>query len=221
MLNCVVAYNDYGGFCVPLSSYFTSPSQKIIRGEQYEEDSLKYIRSRNLTGDIIHAGAYFGDTLPALSQATSGIVWTFEPNKENFKCAQITALINDLSNVKLFENALGSVQETRKLQTVSNGIVLGGTSRISEEGEDVAVKPLDDIIPRARKISLIFLDVERFEEEVLKGAQTILEQKPTIIVELNNPDIEKIMTSFGYHYVKGLDKRKWMEGFRNGVFEAR
>jgi hypothetical protein len=39
--------------------------------------------------DIVPAGAYFGDFLPALSNCGDDVgVWAFEPNVENYTCAE-------------------------------------------------------------------------------------------------------------------------------------
>ena len=62
------------------------------------------------TGDLVHAGTYFGDFIPALSRvcAPDAKVWAFEPNPENYRCALITTTLNNLHNVEIKNAGLGS-----------------------------------------------------------------------------------------------------------------
>ena len=92
ILQCCISYNQYGGYCLPLSSIHRPASQTILNGKVWEEETLKFMSKHCGTGDIIHAGTYFGDFLPALSKAchTKAKVWAFEPNLENYKCAIVT-----------------------------------------------------------------------------------------------------------------------------------
>jgi len=59
VLGCFVAYNPYGGYCVPQSSHHRPAAQMILRGRVWEPDTIKFVRD--------HAGTYFGDFIPALS----------------------------------------------------------------------------------------------------------------------------------------------------------
>ena len=69
-------------------------------------------------GDIIHAGTYFGDFLPALSRALDpdAHLWAFEPSAENFECAQKTVALNGLGNITLMNAGLGARAETLPLR---------------------------------------------------------------------------------------------------------
>src|SRR5882672_2138462 len=101
VLQCRVSYNKYGGYCVPSSSVHRPAAQKILSGDVWEPDTIEFMVNHVGDGDIVHAGAYFGDFIPALSQACkpSAKLWTFEPNPENYRCALITIEINGLRNV--------------------------------------------------------------------------------------------------------------------------
>jgi len=103
-LECTIAYNKYGAFCTPNSCKIDEPVQTTYRGEQYEEKTLEYIKALNLSGDIIHAGAYFGDTIPGLSDTLSkdSKLWAFEPKLESFRCAEITILLKQTKQSRTF-----------------------------------------------------------------------------------------------------------------------
>ena len=63
---------------------------------------------------------------------------------------------------------------------------------ISEEGasyQPISLHSLDTIIPETSKISIIHLDVEGYELEVLKGAKRIIEKDaPIIILEIHSQE---------------------------------
>ena len=194
-LKCSIGYNKYGGYCLPESSLHRTAPRKILRGLVYEPQTLEFMRDNCGTGDIVHAGTYFGDFLPSLSQACSpeARIWAFEPNPENFRCAQITLLINDLINVTLHNAGLGDKKDTLTMRTKDEeGRSLGGKSHIvsSEEfnpalDEQVNIVTIDDIVDCDRQVSIIQLDVEDHEQAALAGAaQTIHRCLPIIIVEV-------------------------------------
>ncbi len=81
-LKCKVSYNKYGGYCVPLSSCHRPAALKILSNDVYEPKTIEYILSNCNNGDVIHAGTYFGDFLPALAKglASDAKIWAFEPN---------------------------------------------------------------------------------------------------------------------------------------------
>src|SRR5690606_36519209 len=96
VLECCIAYNEYGGYCIPLSSAYRPVPQRILAGEVHELRTIQFIIAHAGDGDIVHAGSYFGDFLPALSNncAPNAKIWTFEPNDENYRCSLITIPIN-------------------------------------------------------------------------------------------------------------------------------
>ncbi|MCK6370338.1 MAG: hypothetical protein L6Q83_03265, partial [Gammaproteobacteria bacterium] len=117
-LKCAIGYNVYGAYCVPLSSRHRRAAMRILGGEVHEPQTVEFLRSHCDTGDVVHAGTYFGDFLPALSRACQGTVWAFEPNLENFRCATITVLLNDLRNIELRRAGLGAASGALPLLTV-------------------------------------------------------------------------------------------------------
>ncbi|WP_046756840.1 FkbM family methyltransferase [Kordia jejudonensis] len=191
-LDATIAYNKYGGYCTPFSAQQESVVQEILKGKVYEPETIQYIVDHCGNGDVIQAGAYFGDFLPGIAKNISETakVWTFEPSLEYFRCAQITILLNNLNNVHLQQVGLGEVKSEVKLQIeTADGRRLGGASRIidSENGKFVPIKieTLDSMIPEDRNISILQLDLEGFEIPALKGAiNTIKRCKPILILEI-------------------------------------
>jgi len=169
--------------------------QVVFRGDVHEPRTIDFVVSHCKDGDIVHAGAYFGDFLPALSRACipGAKIWTFEPNPENYRCALITLDINGLRNVELTNAALGERQDSLVMLTIdAKGSPLGGGSRILAPGsaaspEATATVPsvaVDEVVPPDRRVSVIQLDVEGYEQQALAGALgTIQRCLPVIVVE--------------------------------------
>jgi len=194
VLQCCIAYNEQGGFCIPLSSLHRPASQILLRGDIHEPKTIEFLTSRGTDGDIIHAGTYFGDFLPALSRSRMAgtKVWAFEPNRENYRCAIITSHINGLENVEIINAGLGEERGSLTMVTSDvDGRALGGGSHIlqddgisSDHREPIQIVTIDEVIPSDRKVSIIQLDVEGYERQALSGAlKTIQRCLPIIVVE--------------------------------------
>jgi FkbM family methyltransferase len=208
ILNCCVAYNIHGGYCLPLASRHRKAAQKILKGKVWEPDTLAYLAT--LSGDIIHAGTYFGDFLPALSRsrAADAKVFAFEPNPENFRCAAITVALNRLENVELVNAGLSDRRASVPMRMRdAQGRALGGMSHILPAGEDttpgdmgrVEVVTVDEIFPASRHLAVLQLDVEGFEAPALRGAmQTIKRCSPVIVAEGASPDVAALLDPLGY-----------------------
>jgi FkbM family methyltransferase len=221
-LNATIAYNEYGAYCVPASTQHGVLTQKILQGKVYEPDTIEFMREHVKDGDIIHSGACFGDFFPGLSTALQpdAKIWTFEPSKEGYRCAKITMLLNNISNINLSPKGLGEKSSSEYLNTKDkNGKSLGGASTIissSDKGEfeEIEIVAIDDVIPKDRNITILQLDIEGFEEQALRGAvKTITRCRPILILEDNN-NIGKsewftsTILSLGYEFKENLHYNK-------------
>jgi FkbM family methyltransferase len=185
----VMGKNEYGIYCIPQESMHRPAAQAILRGSTYEPETIQFILDNMGTGDVVHAGAYFGDFLPALSKQAfpTSRIWAFEPNPTNFHCAEDTIEINGLGNVIMMNTALGASPGYAMLETKDgHGVPFGGASRISKTGnQEVYVDALDNIVDNHANVSIIHLDVEGYELEALKGAMKIIKKSlPILILEV-------------------------------------
>ncbi len=194
VLNCCIAYNEYGAYCIPLSSIKRPAVQTILAGKVYEPETIMLIQSIAPDHDVVHAGTFFGDFLPGIanSRMSDAKVYGFEPNPVNYKCAQITCLLNSVTNVELFNFGLGEAKSSAQMLTHDqDGKERGGASRILQSPaaadwmtETVQIVRIDDVIPSDREVGVIQLDVEGYEEPALLGAlQTIKRCLPVIVLE--------------------------------------
>ena len=211
-LEAVIARNEHGLYCVPLSSQHRPVARAILRSEAWERDTLDLVRQADSEGDIVHAGTYFGDFIPALarSRAPGALVWAFEPGSENYRCSEITISLNGLENVVLTRAGLSERSRTALLATGGReGVPLGGASRVIVdplrarwwENEEITMVALDDVVGSDRRVAVIQLDVEGHEKEALLGALGMIERcRPLIILEsLPRPSwVEEHLAPFGY-----------------------
>lgn len=230
-LKCVVSYNKYGGYCVPESSRHRPAARKILSNDVFEPQTIELIRVHCGEGDIVHAGTYFGDFLPALSDAAApgSKIWAFEPNSENYRCARITLEINGIDNVALTNAGLGAKRERRLMQTADgDGRPLGGASRIIDdhhgekiaEAEAVQVMTIDDVVGRDRQVSVIQLDVEGHEKAALRGAlATIRRCLPALILEVL-PGSTLLGGAWFEEHILSLGYQKIDEVHGNAVFSC-
>jgi FkbM family methyltransferase len=192
-LKCSISYNVLGGYCVPESSRDRPAAQAILDNHVWEPRTIEFITEHCGHADIVHAGTFFGDFLPALSKgaAPNAKVWAFEPSSENYRCARITMEINALDNVVLINAGLGSRQEQLFLRTKDEGgRPLGGHSQITRGvdllfGEQVQIVRIDDAVPPDRNVTIVQLDVEGHEKEALLGGlETIRRCRPILVLEV-------------------------------------
>jgi len=191
ILKCSIAYNELGAYCIPDSSNHEGAGEIVSRGVVYEGCTHKFIRDNCGSGDIVHAGTFFGDMIPSFSQVCKGTVWAFEPVRENYRCAKITMMLNGgCSNVRMTNSGLGSREDAVLIQTGrTSGKGLGGCARIMEikEGcahEMIRITTIDKVVPKDQNVSIMQLDVEGFEMEALQGGiETINASKPYLVLE--------------------------------------
>jgi FkbM family methyltransferase len=211
-LDCIIAGNDYGLYCVPLRSKHRPASSEIINGRVWEPETIALIRRFAGAGDVIHAGTFFGDFLPAISKALAppAKIWAFEPNSESFQAASITCRLNDLRNVELRNAGLSERSTRRLLTTGQNGHAFGGASRIleresaaNEDTEEIDVLSIDSLIPPDRHVSVLQLDVEGHERAALAGGyETISRCRPLIVLETLPPHwVKQHLAPLGYRFV--------------------
>jgi FkbM family methyltransferase len=173
----------------------------VIEGDVWERETVDLLTGSDPAGDIVHAGTFFGDFVPALarSRGPGAKVWAFEPNTENYRCAQVTVLLNDLSNVVLTNAALDAdVGEARLAVRSADGLALGGGSYLVGgdapdpnvlETQGVRLATIDGTVPANRRVVAIHLDVEGHEAEALLGAtQTIERCRPLLVLEVPPDD---------------------------------
>jgi FkbM family methyltransferase len=155
---------------------------------------------------------------------SSGIVYSFEPERKNYNSLIENISLNKGLNIKPIKKALSNFDGKIKLY-ISKDNNQGSHSTIyndqilSENYEEIEALKLDDFIKNERllKIDFVKIDVEGAEVEVLEGMSSTMQNfKPIILIEMNNTiqnlrgvstrEIkEKLFNEFGYASYNILD----------------
>ena len=183
------------------------PACTAIKNGQYYEPmthALIGLLMQKRPGNMVHAGTFYGDMLPSFSKKCPGTVYAFEPVLENYVLAKLCVSRNSLSNVALFNSALGDRIGTAFIEFEDiRGIHKGGGSNIGSTGQATTIVTIDSLA--IDNPSVLQLDVEGFELHALKGAQaTITKSRPTILVEDNDKNCSAFLGDSGYALVGGI-----------------
>lgn len=143
-----------------------------------------------------------------------GNVHTFEPNPDLQKILRRTFTRNKISNVTLHCLALGEKDDVMELRVPHHNAGLGSLVRNRNSDNckmySVPVRTLSEVVSQndITSIRLIKIDVEGFEENVLRGSENVLrEVRPeAILFEMNEQfdgktreqSIIKILRDFDY-----------------------
>lgn len=144
-------------------------------------------------------GGHIGSIAIPLSKLCNS-VYVFEANPDTFQYLSSNVLINDCSNIKLYNYAVSdSVGEISFILQEANS----GSSRRKpiyafepvsyEVGREIKVKTqvLDDVFQDLNP-DLIFMDIEGSEYFALKGAQKLLSRTKVMIMEFDAGYFKKV-----------------------------
>ena len=169
------------GFWVPSTDAQIEQWRK--KGEPYMQDKclfqfIKWCETQTKKfNTIVDVGAWCG-TWTSQMQKFAKNVYCFEPNKVHYEClSRNTAMFG---HVKTYNQAIGSedgfIQLSEEESTQNTRVLL-------QEG-DTKISRLDSL--DIDEISMLKIDVEGLEMEVLKGAGDKLKDIEYLMIELNN-----------------------------------
>lgn len=187
--------------------------RQILFGDRYYEDQLLYFVTQKFRGGgnlgqgtVIDIGANIGNhSIYFLKECGAGKVIAFEPVAETFHILKKNIEINGLESRAVLYNC--GVGETRskaayKEYDLNN---IGGTTLYDTMDGSIEICSIDEL-ELEENIVLIKVDVEGYEEKVIKGAlKTIRKNKPVIMLEAwdRSDTIENIimiLSDIGYEF---------------------
>lgn len=153
---------------------------------------IEFLKDRVVEpGDVIlEAGTHHGELMLFLSRwiGMDGHLTTFEPVPLNTDVIARNIELNKIENVTLVRAAVGLKTGRTWITDESNAQVSG-----PGQGIEVDVVALDDYAHL--NPTLLKIDVEGFEAEVLKGAQNVLAKCPKIHLELHPNPLKRFGSS--------------------------
>lgn len=203
----------------PEAIYFPDIDDHIVntirkRGTFYESDLLKHLwLTVPRQGVFIDVGANIGNHTVFFAKFMASRVLAIEPNPHTYDILNSVITKNGLTNVQTIKTAVGCEKGTALLSLPDGFEGNSGAYAISQDSPDedsikVTIDSLDAIISQHvedhQKITMIKIDVEGYEQQVLKGAAHILENhRPHLTLEIQSVEqykiIKKDLASMGYH----------------------
>lgn len=179
-------------------------SQRILRGgyEPYMQAAFtRYVRPGSVVYDIgAHAG--FHTLFCALLAGATGRVIAFEPNPGNFRSIGAQLELNPSLNVTLLPYAILDRNADVRFEAGDDS----SQGHISETGSfSVEGRTLDTLVEQGTLSppSLIKIDVEGAEEQVIAGAlQVLAKYRPVVLCDRNDDTTEvkvrRLLAPLGY-----------------------
>lgn len=180
----------------------TTNSHVLLRKVMYELFKINYLDADK---SIIDIGSYIGDNSIVWSKflKNNGKVFAIDPYDKNLEFGKMIAGINNITNIEWIEAACSD--EEKDLRYGGSLDHVSFKEEVNQFQKIFKANTLDNLMKKnINKITLLHVDVEGLELEVLKGAKKIIEKsKPTITFE-QHISLEKFshvtefIRSFGY-----------------------
>lgn len=182
--------------------------------DQYYENNLLYFVTKSFKGGgvelknrvVLDIGANIGNhSMYFLKECGAEKVIAFEPVKETFNILKRNVEINGLQDkVVLYNCGVGESHSKAAVEEYDLNNI-GGTILHDKEDGDIEIFSIDSL-NLDEDITFMKVDVEGFEEKVIKGAlETIKRYKPIILLEAwdRSNTIENIivlLSDLGYDF---------------------
>lgn len=182
--------DEYRLYTTNFGSFYLDPIDDIIKNElsrgvqweSYVADAInQYTKPGSLALDI---GAHIGTLTLVMSHAVGpqGAVFAFEPQPKIFRELFLNMSVNNLANVEFFWAGVGDHDGEIELSPFFP-MSEGSTQLAGGTDEFVQLLTIDSL--NLENVSLIKIDVEQQEDQVLSGAkETILRCRPVILIEI-------------------------------------
>lgn len=176
-----------------------------------DEKKLKWIQDMNIN-TVIDVGAHRGEFAAQFHKLLPNAkIYCFEPSKNNF--VELATSLKNLQNIKIFNLALGDRQGETEMYynkfSPSSSIMKIATLHkeifpftSEQELEIIKITTLDDIAKELDLIDNILLkiDVQGYEDRVIKGAINFLEKIKIIIIETSFRELYESQPLFAEIY---------------------
>ncbi|MEE2965341.1 MAG: FkbM family methyltransferase [Acidobacteriota bacterium] len=183
--------DDYQRYDVPdVGSFFIDDpadmiKQVIVAGDKWERHSFDLLAEHIVPGSVvIEVGAHIGTHTVRMGQLAGpwGRVYAFEPQRKIYRELHHNLALNGVTNVVALRMAIGS-GETRIIEMNPASPGNEGGTGVGSGGDAAELRSLDSF--GFERLSLLKIDVETYENEVLDGAlDTIHRNRPVMLIEI-------------------------------------
>lgn len=210
----VLIRTSYGWLLVPKEDHAIITSMGEV-GDALEPGTVRVIRSILKEGDLaVDVGANVGAILLPMAERVGpdGMLIACEPSPTCMQALRKTAVLNGLESLlALHQTAVGSTDGVARLHLGPNSSLNSIVELPDADGAiEVQIRRLDDIVPADLRPSLVKIDVEGFELEVLRGMRAILDRSPDIM----------LIAEYGPTHLsrQGVSPEEWIAEFESFGF---
>jgi FkbM family methyltransferase len=181
----------FAGLRIRCSAGDANSSSIYLLGKDSSSAAFELYRRFALPGTAaVDVGANLGVHSLALAKCVGeeGRVYAFEPLPRLCRRMEENLRVNGVDNVRLHEVALGNSLGSLRFDSHADDFNIG-KGRVSPSGDTaVQVTRIDHMLHQIdRPVSVVKIDTEGHELEVLKGAVNLLERhRPIIVMEFNS-----------------------------------
>jgi FkbM family methyltransferase len=177
----------------------TGATGNIYMGLHEFCDMMVMLHLLNEDDLFLDIGSNIGSYTVLASGVRKATTWAFEPDPESVRTLKRNIEINGIQDrVVVHELALGDtegeVSFTRGLDTMNRVV-----TKEEENVRKICVRTLDSLIATNRPI-MMKIDVEGFEEQVVRGAEAVISRESLRVIELETitPEIESSLSRHGF-----------------------
>lgn len=138
---------------------------------------------------VLDCGAHHGmmTILFAKKTGPTGRVIAWEALPSNALVIEKNARLNNCSNIVVRPVGLGSTRKrVRFIHNLGNIVTVENVPEDSDASDTIDIVALDEDVPKGLTVDFVKIDVEGSDLDVLRGATSILSQRPILDLEVHN-----------------------------------
>jgi FkbM family methyltransferase len=173
---------------VRLTLHIGDPNGEAWYDEEWPDvPELKFLpRYQTRPGTtVFDLGAHQGVYALMLADAVGrrGRVIAVEANQFNVDCIKVNCRLNRVRNVTAVHAAVAEQPGTISFGRGNNGQVDSGG--MHEDSQEVPAVTVDGLSERYGRPAMLFLDIEGYECQALRGAKATLDTRPDVFIEVH------------------------------------